>query len=59
LDGNDLSKIAWAIKSGVGLENLSREEFVKLPSQYRKPNRLKKISGLEGIYIDTVDGNLI
>ena len=59
LDDNDLSKIAWSIKQGIGLSDLSREEFIKMPSQYRRPHRLKKIAGLEGIYLDTVDGSLV
>lgn len=59
LDGNDLSKIAWAMKSGVGLEDLSREEFLKMPAQYRRAGRLKKISELPGIYYDTISGGLV
>ena len=60
LSADDLSKLTWAFKhSGINLEDLSREEFIKMPAQYRKAGRLKKISELPGIYYDTIGGGLV
>ena len=58
LSEDEISKIVWASKQQQ-LQDLTREEFIKMPSQYRKPHRLKRIPGLEGIYIDSADGSLV
>ena len=66
LSADELSQLTWAFKnSGANLADLSREEFVKMPAQYRKPHRLKRLIDnngntlLQGIYYDTVDGSLV
>ena len=63
LDGNELSKISWAFRQGMkngGLSNLSKEELAKFGSRYANtPNRLKKLSGLEGIYYDSIGNRLV
>lgn len=60
LNADDLSKLTWAFKhSGANLEDLSKEEFLRMPAQYRRAGRLKKISELPGIYYDTIGGGLV
>ena len=63
LDGNELSKISWAFRQGIkngGLSNLSKEELAKFGTRYANtPNRLKKLSGLEGIYYDSIGNRLV
>lgn len=63
LDGNDISRISWAFRQGMkngGLSNLSKEELVKFGPRYiNTPNRLKKLSELEGIYYDSFANRLI
>ena len=62
LDGNDLSRISWAFRQAEkagGLTNLSKEELAKMPRYASTPNRLKKITNLDGIYYDTFSRRLI
>ena len=62
LDGNDISGLSWIFKNAMkmgGLENLSKEELAKMPRYAGTPTRLKKISGVEGIYYDTVGNKFI
>lgn len=63
LDRNDISRISWAFRQGMkngGLSNLSKEELVKFGPRYiNTPNRLKKLSELEGIYYDSFANRLI